>query len=490
MTRELMLHQAVATARPDIGRFPGRPFPLPPHPLPPTPQPPTPQPPGPAVPLYTILANQRVTATVPNVWFLDTISADIVADVQGVKPTQPGYKAVTVAGYDNPLFVDINDPTAYYYLPDAFKIPRRDAAPFYPVLSVTISGSTLDDAQATVFFTALPVVDTDKLQAVQDQIQKANASQTITLQPLPTPKDVQYGLFLPGAAPFVQRAVPVALDQPLADSPQLSLADFQTAFASLTVPASQYLQGKITVPIGGNIVPVPLTVRADEFPGPYFQQTRAVDQGGARATLTLTNAIESAIRVNALPVAATRGGAPVKASVTCDPPLPATLAPADDQQAGASLTVTITPDDGQVDDALQIVVDQSQCVVVPDAAALLKAILNPDVPVKAMLPVTVRVPTVLFGADADPSRKIIGIAMTFQNGNTILFQPPADATAPFAVSDKPGQVTLTVFDFVLRRGASADAIKYKLAITYASGHTVSDTDWRPAPNDNFVLDLP
>lgn len=486
-SRQMMMHREVMIANPGTIRFQPHPFPVPPQPDPtPTPTP-TPDP----TPVYIILNNQPVAATIDNVWFLDTISADIVGGVAGVTPTQAGYVQRTVPGYDNPLFRDVNDECAYFYLPDAFKIARQDTAPFLPLLNVTITGSTFDDAQATVFFTAVPVVDAQKLQAAQDLIQKDHTGETITMQPLPTPKGVSYGLYLPGTTPFVTRAVPVALDQPLGDSPQLSLSDFQTAFSSLTDKLSQYFQGKITVPVGDNVVAIPLVAHADDFPGRYFQQTRSVDGGGQTIRLVLTNAIESAVRVDALPVVAARNGVPVNCTTTCDPPLPVTLAATDsDHPTPGALTITVTPVTGPVDDALQIAYDVSHCQVQPNAEALLRKVLNPNVPVKASMPVTVTVPAVLFGSDPDPAKKILVITITFQNGNTIQFQAPSGPGAALVASDKPGQVNLTVFDYLLRRGQGGVAFKYKVAITYATGHTTTDAEWRSASSDNFVLDLP
>jgi hypothetical protein len=151
--------------------------------------------------------------------------------------------------------------------------------------------------------------------------------------------------------------------------------------------------------------------------------------------------------------------------------------------------VTITPASGPADDTLDLVVDQSQCHVVPDAASLLRAVLDPNVPVKGTTPVTVQVPGVLFGSDNDPAKKILAIGMSFLNGNAIKFTQPANPTG-LVSPDKQGEVSLSVFDYLLRQAGGAATIKYKLAITYATGHTVNDTDWRTAPSDDFVLDLP
>ena len=453
---------------------------------------PEPPPTSPPTPVYIHLVDQKVTFTIPSVWFLDTVSADIVGDVKGVKATQAGYRPHPVPGYGNPLLQDVNDETAFYYLPDAFKIARRDTPPFLPLMNVTISGTTLGDACATMFFTALPVVDTQKLRAAQDLIQKEHSGETITMQPLPTPTGIQYGMFLPGATSFAVRTVPVLLDHPLIDSPQLSLDDFQTAFASLTAPISQYLQGKITIPLGDTLVEVPLIARADDFPGLLFQQTRTTNAASTGISLVLTNAVESAVQVDSLAVVATRGGTAVPCSVVYDPPLPTAITPADDSHpTGGTLTVTVVPTSGPLD-GLELAIDQSRCHVVPDAAGLLRAVLNPNVPVKASTQVTVVVPAVLFGSDtAANDQKILIMTMSFQNGNTIRFLRTTDPTVALISSDAPGHVNLTVLDYLLRQpGGAENAIKYKLAITYANGHTVTDSDWRAAPNDNFVLDLP
>jgi hypothetical protein len=461
----------------------------PPRPTPPIPDP-TPEPP---TPLYNILANQPVTATIRDVWFSKDNNADILGDV-GVTPRQAGYLEKSVPGYDDQLFQDQNDAKSWYYLPHAFKIARRDTPPFLPLLNVTISGATMDDAKATVFFIAVPVVDMQKLNAAEKQIQAGHPEETVTLQPLATPGAIKYGLFLPGTPSFQDRsAVRVALDQPLADSlPQMSLGDFQTAFASLTVPVAQYLQGTITVPISPtNIVDVPLIARADDFPGAYFQQARTVDTTSGVIKLTLTNAIENAVQVDALPIRATRASTAVACVVTYDPPLPAKIAAADDDHpTGGTLTVTVTPGSGPLDDTLSLVVDQSQCHVVPDAAGLLRAVLDPNVPIKTSTPVTVQVPALLFGKDTetDDSKKIQIIKMTFLNGNTITFNRPTDFSVPLVSPDKAGEVDVTVFDYLLHQ--ASNSIKYKLGITYLTGHTVTDSDWRTATGDNFILDLP
>jgi hypothetical protein len=468
-------------------------FPFPTHD--PGPNPPASNPPPPAAPLYTILPGVVVATSVKDVWFLDTISGDLTSDVTGVQPMQAGYEQHTVAGYDQPLFRDVNSETAFYYLPDAFKIARRATAPFLPLIDVVLHGATLDDAQATIFFTALPVVDVDKLNAAHNSISAEHPGQTITLEPLPTPQNIEYGLYLPGTTPFSKRTVPVALNQALTDSVDLSLADFQTVLASLTAPVPKYLQGKITVHVGDNIENVPLVARADDFPGPYFQQTRSVDDASAAIRLTLVNSVESAVQVDALPINATRGGVAVSCSVVCDPPLPATIAAADDDNpTGAALRVTITPASGPLDDTLRVVVDQSRCHVVPDAAGLLRAVLDPDAPIQVSRPVSVKIPTVLFGTEPEPPpspKNIIGIAMTFQNGNTVNLLRPKDLSAVWVAADPPGTVSLSVSDYLLRQSSGESSpIRYKLAITYSTGHTVTDAEWRSSPVDSIRLDLP
>jgi hypothetical protein len=479
-----------AIFRPPIDWFPPRP--MPPTPLP-TP-PPNPYPPG--TKLYTIIPNQQVKSTIPDVWFNQTlaVNADIIGDVGDAKPKQAGYVQQPLPGYDHPVFKDVNDPSSFYYVPEAFKIARSPAPPFLPLFKVTVTGTKLDDAQATISFTAAPVVDRRKLDAAVAPLQAANPD--VTMRVLPTPSNIQWGLFLPGVNPaFVNRTAPVALDKPLSDLlPQLSLDQFQAAFSALTVPASQYMQGIVRVPYGDNQeAQVPLIARADDFPGLYFTQTRSVDNAHAAIALVLTNSIESPVQIDALPIKASRAGTPVTCSVIYNPPLPARIPAASaDHPAGGTLMATITPASGPVDDTLDFVVDQSQCHVVPDAAGLLRAVLGPNVPVKASRPVTVVVPTVLFGSDAVPDKKILIITMSFLHGNTIRFSRPADSTVSMVAPDKPGEVDLTLFDYLVGQATGAsDWVKYKLSITYAAtGHTVVDSDWRTAPSDDFVLDLP
>src|SRR5262249_21906187 len=138
----------------------------------------------PGTPLYFLLSSQAVTATLSNVWFNETLNPDIISDIKGVKPTQAGYKPYPVPGYDNPLLQDLNDESSLFSLPDSFKAVRSDTAPYLPLLTVTISGTTLEDGRATVFFTALPVVDAQKLANAKALIQKGDTGHTIKVQPL------------------------------------------------------------------------------------------------------------------------------------------------------------------------------------------------------------------------------------------------------------------------------------------------------------------
>jgi hypothetical protein len=460
------------------------------------PRPTDPYPPGTA--LYTLYSRQPVASILSGISYnVDLYRDDIAGDLEGINPGQGGYvPCPPVPGYDNPLFQNSNDSTKYYYLPDAFKIARRDKPPFYPFLNVTVSGTTLSDAQATLFLVAVPVINEQKRLAALDLLKKANPNTPITMEVLPTPANIEYGLFLPGSTPFVKRQAPVTLVDPLADSILFtSLDDFQAAFESLTAPVSQYLQGRITVPVGENKVVLPLIARADDFFGDCFKQTRSDDGSQGTIQLVLENAVESAVQVDALPIVATRVGAPVACSVAYDPPLDAKqgarIPAADDTNAAAALTATVTPGSGPVDPTLQLAIDVGSCHVVPDAAALLRAVLDPNVPVKGTRPITVSVPSAQLGGDADPAKKILSVSVNFQNGNTIMFKRPPSPMPDFVSPDKPGELNLTVFDYILRQGAATDSIRYKLGVTYASdGHTVYDSDWRDAPNDNFVLGLP
>ncbi|HEY6351078.1 MAG TPA: hypothetical protein VI636_16870 [Candidatus Angelobacter sp.] len=266
------------------------PIPQPPAPLaifrrPGTPPPPSPTP---AVPQYR-QAERVIDETVdprPFV-FSPSLHKYIFA---GVTPESSGENLgltrCEVAGTDGRTYTYYQDgakPYVFYYLPDSFKLPRRQDGAHEPLVSASFGqAAAADELKATFSFIAVPYVDPNRLATAGPQLKNSISElpkgvDGPQFEPLlAAPGKIHFSLSYPGCdtskGPYELRdKASVDLRSGIHDSLQLSLAQFQSLYDALFSPSSVLLTGKVDVDLGADAgEEIPFSARLNDLAGDFL----------------------------------------------------------------------------------------------------------------------------------------------------------------------------------------------------------------------------
>ncbi len=316
-------------------------------------------------------------------------------------------------------FQDPVTPYLFYYLPDAFKIVRRPQSLHYPILSLDIHSIDGSEAttQVTLNYAAIPVINRDRLAAAAQELQRYMTGPLPTsvtgpmFQALATDTARLY-MQMPtatgGTMDQVRSAVRVNLDSGFKDSITLPLAQFSSVFNAV-FSDSILMQGYVLVDFSD--IPdeqIPFIAQMDDMAGDLLDYKVQPDpSGGLR--VTLTNAIESPLRINDLSAKLHRGGPKVLANfsgLTTPMELASTQA----------VTFVVTPSEPIVgSEILQALFDLSGVEVLSSKRAILDVVLKNDQQPEYERSIEVEVFRELFDANApDPLRVV---TVEFKPGN-------------------------------------------------------------------------
>ncbi len=247
-------------------------------------------------------------------------------------------------------------PTAIYFLPDGYKIARLATSPHTPALGITTRGSDPATLNVTLTFLAIPVWDEARTAAAMaGPLQAAFSIPSVSSLTILLATTSKLLVNLPSADPTASNA-PVPITNAIIDtatgiqgSVTLSLAAFQQVYNAMFVSPSVLLSGQVDVTVDDVTDSVPFSGRASEFAGEIFDSEIAFDRGTNQVTLTVRNAIESPVHVDALAATLLRAGRPTPAKVVAiSPPLPVDLGPweADSPPDPAAAVATAASTDG------------------------------------------------------------------------------------------------------------------------------------------------
>jgi hypothetical protein len=372
-------------------------------------------------------------------------------------------------------------PHLFYYLPDSFKISRRPDAPFVPFMTVrvkSLAGST-ENTDVILDYVVAPDVDRKRLEAARAALvsQVPSSSPPLELQPFIT-SDVRFFVDRPtrtGSTIEERSAASLVLQGALKDTLLMKLPDFQVLFDAMIRRTASLFLGRVEVEIPGwDAESISFSARMDDLAGETFLYA-AMARPGVELSVTLTNAIESPVRVNSLAATVGRGGAVVPATIGgLDLPIES-LAP------GEHLTATLTPSSPLGTTGLTTVeFDTSDVEVLPDPEAIWNKILDHST-LEYYVMITVKTFGVLFEPIADrPTDRILAILIEFEGGRTA--ELSADRLEDTARVDYP------IDDVILRRPIDR-SYRYWVTVFRADGRQERDAEPRQSESPTLFVSV-
>ncbi len=359
-------------------------------------------------------------------------------------------------------------PEVVYYLPDAFKLARVPETPHTPMLSVDFDSpdGTPETTTATVLFAASSVASAERLIAAAESLSaKLGLDRAaMDLQPfLADSSRLSLRVALPGSAGATTALPDARIDLRAALSAgfSLPLAQFQTMFDRLHSPGATLFDGEVEVRLDRPDRPaekVPLVVALDDLAGPVVEIVGVRQDAEPRYQVTLTNTIESPIRLDTLIARLPQSAGPLPAEVQglTTEPLP----------AGASVTAVVVPTTAPAEPEVLPEVEVVAVTVLPDAEAIWRAVCL-DTTSHLSRAVVVKTPAQLF-AGGDVLALVIelggltgGVTATVELSATTLEQPAV--------------VAVPIADLVLR---VLDAGGYRYRVSTVRAAAVTEGEWK------------
>lgn len=368
----------------------------------------------------------------------------------------------------------------FAYLPDAFKLTRRQDGTHPPLLRLELPGDEPDHFRLT--YVATPYLDWDRLEAAEGELKQyvpATVTEPLLLEPFQT-SAVRFvpfntALYTGGSTTTINLTV-------LQSTVTLTRDQFTGVWDELNGAATLSLSGKIAVDVQGfPPAEIPVTLRLDDTVGELLAVTTngVPDQNGYR--LTLRNAIESPLQLRELGAfvqSVSSGLADVRVAAWRDLRLPSTPLP-----PGGELHALLMPPAGAAVHAFLPLVDTDQIEVLPATEALFDAMLTGSVR-EYQRPVTIQVPAGLF---TQPSGKIAAIQVTFVGGETVILAPSADSSQ--SVVSVTAQVTYPLRNVLLGKPVG-NWYHYSVVVAWENGNVSLPSAPIDGEANTFFLRVP
>lgn len=378
---------------------------------------------------------------------------------------------------------DKAEPWVFYYLPDRFKLSRREVAPFLPQMVVRIASpdGAIENASVTIDYVVEPWTDPTRLKTAPATLTSkvpAGARQTQPeLWPLQARASLK--LWVPDSdRPTLadQKDVDIDLANGFMHSLTLPLEGFHQLYAAAYSQESTSLfSGQVLVETGLSTPElIPLEIRFADTQGETlsFQETPSDSEG--TIAVTMQNSIESPVRLSSLPVRVRKGTQEVASAIeglAFNPPL--------ELAAGAEVSFIVRPQAALPGDGvLDAIFDTSGATVLPDPEKILPLISDTSVPAEYEREIDVMTMPELLGDAADPA-SILLINVDFKGGGNLKL-----------TREQPGgmaQVRLPLMDLLLGRDVQGK-YGFRQQIIRRNGSQTLDPNWREA--DFSVLVLP
>lgn len=389
---------------------------------------------------------------------------------------------------------DAADPRLFYFLPDEFRLARRPSSPFYPLMSVKVApgAQSMDAVSMTIEFVATPFVDPARLDAARRELAKfvstspggpalaaadsgidastlATTAAQLRFEPLPVQR-ARLFLALPRAgvtsSGFVERPdAQINVDSALFCAETMPLADFQAVYDALFGGSLTLMRGEVRVELGGDLQhAIPFVARFDRMNGDLVDVRLGADPDPQARSVTLVNAIESAIELNVITAQFQGALRTIPADLTGLAAGAATRV-----EPGAALALRMTareplPPDQAFEPTLRLV----DATVKPEAGQVWQAVF--DATTSPDLGRTIRVKGFAAMFEPPPGRPddaAVAVVVEFDGGVAVELGP--------SKLEAEARIRQSVADLVLRRDATS-AYRYRCRVIRRSGQVLSP-DW-------------
>lgn len=370
-------------------------------------------------------------------------------------------------------------PTVVYYLPDAFTLARVPGARRGPLMSVTFQSEdgVLDHASAVVLFAAAPTVSAERLAAAEQVLRTritgagGAVAGPLDLQPVLADRSrMTVRIALPGAAGAATELPDALVDlrAGLRAGFAVPLPAFQAMFDRIDGADPALLDGQVEVRLDRADRPaeqVPIVVRMDRLSGPVVDVSTSLQRDEPRYGVTITNAIESPVRVEDVVAALPQAAGPLPCEVQGLPPASSALA------AGAAITGTVVPTTAPAEPDVRPEVVVTRAVVQPDRDAIWDSICE-DTTSHLARDLTVKTPAAMFAAPAAGGSPVLELVVEISGLTGGLTQTVSLNEATLQAS---ATIAVPIADLVLR---TEDAGQYRYRVSTVRADRVVDGPWR------------
>jgi hypothetical protein len=375
---------------------------------------------------------------------------------------------------------DVARPSLVYFFPDQFKIARRREAPFTPFITVrVVSNSGMDDTNIIFDYIVAPFVEPRRLE---------QARQALLTDPHFTPTEVQFQPFITSDVRFFidrptehgtireeRTGASLVLQDSLKDTLVMTLPDFRILFDAMHRDTASLFLGRVEIAVPGESVEsVPFTARLNDLTGELFLYSATPNDDGTIA-VTLMNAIESPLRINALEATIVRGEQFVNASIQ-DVALPVERLEAGDIVAMTVVPETLPPGASAVE--VKFVVDHVD--VISDPEAIWDTILDRTT-VEYFDKITVKSVSGLFAPIPERTNdQIVAILVEFEGGGT------AELSA--SQLEDTVRIDYSIDDVVLGRAIDT-TYRYIVTVVRSDGKQERDAEPRQGSAKTFFVNV-
>ena len=383
-------------------------------------------------------------------------------------------------GIHHTYLQDATRPHIVYFFPDEFKIARRQEAPFTPFITVrVVSNAGLTDTDVVFDYIVAPHTEPRRLKEAREALMADPmfSATDIQFQPFVT-SDVRFFIDRPtqlGTVREERTGSSLVLQGALKDTLVMKLPDLGIIFDAMHRDTASLFLGRIEIEVPGeNTEVIPFTARMDDLAGELFLYTADANSDGS-INVSLMNAIESPIQIDALDASVSRGGHVSNASIQ------GLAFPVENLAPGSTVQMTVVPPTPLTGSGIPEVNFSLEAVqVISDPAAIWDTILDRST-LEYFDMITVKaIPTLFEPIPGRENDQIVVILVDFESGGTVELTKnnPEDEV----------RIDYPIDDVILRQRIDT-AYRYTITVIRADGRQERDAEPRQQSARIFFVNV-